>query len=154
MKRQLQWMGVVILAVMAGIQFIRPDRTNPPVDPSLTVQVHLELPSAVDTLLRRSCYDCHSNETRWPWYSNIAPVSWMVTRDVHEGRRILNFSEWGNYKMGKMLSMLERVCDESTFGNMPLPSYLLLHPGAGLSAEEIQLLCEWSEAEMDRLSGH
>ena len=151
MKRR--WLWIALLAVAAGIQLIRPERTNPSVEPGQTLQAQLDLPPDAEAILRRSCYDCHSNETFWPWYSGIAPVSWLIARDVEEGRRSLNFSEWGTYKTGKVLSMLERICDETTFGEMPLSSYLVLHPSARLTAAEVQTLCDWAEQETRRIAG-
>lgn len=86
-----------------------------------------------EALAKRACYDCHSNETVWPWYSNIAPVSWLVQRDVNEGRMIVNFSDWNNYK-GMASDMVREIKD----GAMPPVYYKWLHPEANLSAAEIQ----------------
>ncbi|MBE0557908.1 MAG: heme-binding domain-containing protein, partial [Proteobacteria bacterium] len=117
------------------------------------VQEHPQVPSEIISILRRSCYDCHSNETVWPWYSAVAPASWLVVDDVTEARKRMNFSEWGSYKMGKVLSLLEGMCEEATDGGMPLKPYVLLHPSTGLSELEIKALCGWSEAEAQRLTG-
>ena len=102
----------------------------------------------VSALLRRACYDCHSNETRWPWYSYVAPASWWVARDVELGRRGLNFSEWGTYNPATRLRKLQwinRVAHERT---MPPWSCRVLHPDAGLNEEDLVTLEQWIESEI------
>ncbi len=153
MKKTFRWLMFSLLVLFGAIQLIRPERSNPPVDQSNVAQEHLQIPTEIGAIFKRSCYDCHSNETVWPWYSAVAPASWLVSDDVSEGRRRMNFSEWGSYKMGKVLSILEGICEETTEGGMPLKSYLLLHPSAGLSDLEIKALCDWAEAEKQRLTG-
>jgi hypothetical protein len=152
-KKTLRWLLFAIVVLFGVIQLIRPERTNPPVDQTQIVQGHLQVPTEIASILRRSCYDCHSNETHWPWYSAIAPASWLVTNDVEEGRKHMNFSEWGTYKTGKVLRLLEAMCEEASASGMPLRQYVLLHPGAGLSEVEIKALCDWSTAEAQRLTG-
>src|SRR5580765_2224450 len=85
----------VLLVGFIGIQLVRPDRTNPPVKAADSLQA--KAPAAINALLDRSCRDCHSNETRWPWYTNVAPTSWLVANHVHEGRDHFNYSEWTGY---------------------------------------------------------
>jgi len=143
---------IALVVIIVGIQFIRPDHTNPPVDETMTIQANLQVPDEINTLIRRSCYDCHSNETEWPWYSHVAPVSWLVSDDVAGGRRHMNFSEWGTYKKGKVLSILEGMCEETSEGGMPLPIYLIMHSDAALTPDQINALCDWSEFEANRLA--
>jgi hypothetical protein len=138
--------------IVAGMQFIRPDRTNPPVDAGQTVRASAALPSDVETVLRRSCYDCHSSETRWPWYSAVVPMAWGVASDVNEGRAELNFSQWGRYPARKRIALLEKMCDEVREGKMPLPQYLWLHRDARLSEADWKSVCDWSMAEAERLA--
>jgi hypothetical protein len=110
------------------------DHTNPPLVRELawdSVQT--------EQLARRACYDCHSNETAWPWYSNVAPVSWLLQRHVVEGRAELNFSEWGAGREGEEAEELAEVVLE---GGMPPRSYLLLHPEAILSRAEKEALAQ------------
>jgi hypothetical protein len=152
-KKTFRWLMFALILLFGAIQLIRPERTNPPVDQNLVVQEHLQIPTEIGAILRRSCYDCHSNETVWPWYSAVAPASWLVADDVAEGRKRMNFSEWGSYKMGKVLSVLEGICEETSEGGMPLKQYVLLHPSTGLSELEVKALCDWSEQEMQRLTG-
>ena len=153
MKKTFRWLMFTIVILFVAIQFIRPERSNPPIDRVQVVEEHLQIPTEIGSILRRSCYDCHSSETVWPWYSAVAPASWLVADDVTEGRKRMNFSDWGSYKMGKVLSLLEGMCEETSNGEMPKKPYLLLHPSAGLSELEIKALCDWSEAEMQRLTG-
>ena len=141
--------GVLIVAV--GIQFVRPDRTNPSVDPAKDIVGHPSLPTDVRGVLERSCFDCHSSRTTWPWYSHVAPVSWLVAYDVNEGRKHLNFSEWEGYSAAKQTVKLESVIHEVEEESMPPELYLILHRGAALSPAERERLMEWSEATIDSL---
>jgi len=143
-------LGAVIIA--AGVQFVRPDRSNPPVNAGQTVQATAAVPPGVHAVLRRSCYDCHSSETRWPWYSGIVPMAWAVANHVKEGRTELNFSDWGAYPVRKRVALLEKMCDEVREGGMPLKQYLWLHRDATLSEADWKSVCNWSTDEADRLA--
>jgi hypothetical protein len=149
---RLKRLALGLLVLAAAVQFYRPARTNPPVDPGRTVVAATALPAEVAAILRRSCFDCHSNETRWPWYSAVVPMAWGVANHVAEGRATMNFSEWGAYAPRKRVAMLEKMCDEVREEKMPLPSYLLLHPGARLAEADWQAICDWSMDEADRLA--
>lgn len=138
MKRLTQVvLGVV--AVFAVMQGVRPAQTNPPVTGDVGA------PPEVAGLLRRACYDCHSNETRWPWYAQVAPVSWLVTHHVDEGRRELNFSEWQGYDAQRRAHKLEETEELVREGEMPMKGYLPLHPEARLSDAEKQRLLDWAK---------
>jgi len=139
-------LAVVILAAFAAAQFVPIDRTTPPVDPSRSIEAHLTVPQPVSALMDQSCRDCHSYGTRWPWYVRVAPASWFMAGHVKEAREHLNLSEWGAYDRDEMSEKLGEMCGEVRDGNMPLPSYLLLHPGARLSEAEVELLCGWTES--------
>lgn len=121
--------GLVLFGLIQLVPYGR-DHTNPPVvqEPAWDAQTR--------ALAQRACFDCHSNETVWPWYSNIAPISWLVQRDTDKGRDELNFSEW---EMGE--DEAEDIAEVIQEGEMPLPPYILLHPTARLSeAEKAQLI--------------
>jgi hypothetical protein len=122
-------------AIFLAIQLIPVDRSNPP------VVVDFEAPVEVKSILKRSCYDCHSNEVDWPWYSYVAPVSWLVAYDVKEGREELNFSEWNQYSGDP--EMKEEIVEEVAEGEMPIPIYLAMHPGAAISESELARLKQW-----------
>ncbi len=148
----LKWLALVAIVVLLGLQFVRPARTNPAVDPSQTIQACLQVTPQVAAILDRSCQDCHGNSTRWPWYSNVAPVSWTVVDHVNEGRRNLNLSEWGNYDKRRAQKKLEQMCDEVKDGAMPIESYTWIHRSAKLSPEDVKTICSWTEAEQTRLA--
>jgi hypothetical protein len=129
------------VVIAAGIQFVRPDRTNPPTDPARSLLADPRLPRAAAGVLERSCRDCHSNDTRWPWYSNVAPVSWWVIDHVDHGRSHFNYSQWAAYAPADARRLLEGTCELAREGGMPLPSYLRMHAGARLTADDVATLC-------------
>ena len=118
---------------------------------STSVGASVRLPDLADprvsAVLDRSCGDCHSDHTRWPWYSRAAPVSWILYRDVSKGRAKLNFSQW-QHKPGTANARME-ICDAVTDGEMPLHGYTLLHPDAKLSQEDVELICNWAESNVN-----
>ena len=126
-----------LLILVLAIQLIPADRENPP-----SVETSAA-PPAVEQILRRSCFDCHSYETQWPWYAYIAPASWLVAYDVHEARDHLNFSTWQLYDEDERIDNLEEMWEEIEEGNIPLWYYLPLHPEANLDDRERRLLHEW-----------
>lgn len=154
MKKKLMWTIIGICAVLIIIQFFRPDRTNPPINPAESIEADSTVPASVISILRTSCYDCHSNETVWPWYSNVAPASWLVANDVHEGRRMMNFSVWKTYPLSRKVAKVSGIYDQISKGNMPLSKYLLLHPNARLTPEQRDTLLNWTQDENDRLTGN
>src|SRR5215467_5352793 len=101
----------------------------------------------VGRVLDRACGDCHSEGTRWPWYSRVAPVSWMMARHVDQGKEKLNFTGWSNGR--HTANELEEICDAVSDGSMPLPSYRLIHRNARLSNEDVSLICKWTETATD-----
>ena len=151
MKKILQRTGIALVVIFIGMQFYRPERANPPVDPSKTLYATVPVPEEIRTVFERSCFDCHSNETRWPWYSEIAPAMWVVAADVDEGREHLNLSDFGNYKPLSAVAKLDMICEQLLNGNMPMPNYLTLHPGAAVSKEEVDRVCDWVESVRDSL---
>lgn len=103
--------GAVLLAV--GLQFILVDTRNPATASASSIYAIEAVPPDVRAIFDSSCGNCHSNETRWPWYSHIAPLSWIVAHDVHRGRGLINFSEWGSYSPRKRDQKLEAICDQA-----------------------------------------
>jgi hypothetical protein len=142
LKKRRFWLGLVMILVV--IQFFRPQRDNPATDPLNSIWAAGGLPADVATILERSCADCHSHRTEWPWYSQIAPVSWLVARDVNEGRSHLNFSRWADYEPYRQHTLLEEICEEVEEGEMPLPFYTPLHGDAALSDADRTSLCDWT----------
>ena len=148
----LKWLVVLIGVVLIAIQFVRPARTNPAVDQTQMMQSHLQVPPHVAAILDRSCHDCHSNATRWPWYSNVAPASWFLIDHVNEGRQHLNFSEWGKLDKRRADKRLEEMCEQVQDKLMPIESYTWIHRSAKLSDADIKAICDWTEAEQARLA--
>jgi hypothetical protein len=137
MKHRARRYGLLALIIVAaGIQFIQPERTNPPVDPQMTFESVVKPPPEISAILHRSCYDCHSNSTRWPWYSHVAPVSWLVADDVKEGRQHMNFSEWGRLNKEKAQTKTEDIFNEVHDNEMPLWIYTQMHREARLSQSD------------------
>lgn len=97
----IKWTLIALGLLIIACQLVRPKKTNPPVDSAQTIQVSMRVGSEVSRVLERSCADCHSDRTAWPWYSNVAPASWLVISDVNEGREALNLSWWGLYGGGQ-----------------------------------------------------
>jgi hypothetical protein len=122
-----------------GIQFIPVSRTNPPVESDIAA------PPEVQAILRAACYDCHSNETVWPWYSRVAPVSWLVSSDTAEARGKFNFSTWNRYPAERQAAIKARIIREVGKGDMPPWYYTLKHTGARLDAAQKALLEAWAK---------
>lgn len=150
--RVLRWVLVVVVCGLVIAQFFGPAKSNPPSDPAQAIEAKLQMTPPVAAILDRSCNDCHSNKTRWPWYSYVAPVSWFVIDHVNEGRENINLSEWGKYSQRDVDAMLRQMCREVRAEVMPLSSYTPLHPGSKLSAEDIKTFCDWTNAERARLA--
>ncbi len=144
----LKRIAFVLSAIFVGIQFVRPPRVNPASDPALA----LHAPQNVQAIFDRSCRDCHSNDTQWPWYANVAPVSWWLSNHVRDGRKELSIEQWGSYSTRKKSRKLEEICEQVEEGEMPLPSYTWIHRAAKLSAEDKRVLCEWTKLERRALS--
>ena len=144
MKKKL-WITAV--ALMAVIQFVpaAPPKSNPPGDAARGFEHVMQPPSEVVSILKRACYDCHSNETKWPAYSYVAPVSWLVQKHVADGRRQLNFSEWllPDEKEFTDWNGFEKLCTEVNTGNMPIAGYVKLHPEAALTEPDRKSICGW-----------
>jgi len=129
---------IALAVILIAIQFVPVSKTNPP------VTADLNEPIKVKEIFKRACYNCHSNETVWPWYSNIAPVSWLVADDVKEAREHLNFSEWGNLSRKDKVKMKEEIWEEIEKEEMPLWKYKILHPEAMLTQKDKSLIRDWT----------
>lgn len=136
--------GAVVVLLLAA-QLVRCKRTN------LPVTADIAAPPEVAAVLRRACYDCHSHETVWPWYTRVAPVSWLVAHDVDEGREELNFSIWAAYDRGRKLKTLKESAETTAEGEMPPWYYVLMHPEARLDDGDKELLRAWTAEEGARL---
>jgi hypothetical protein len=145
-RARAKWIVIALIVVLALSQFIKPRETNPPVTPSRSLEAHVQVPPEVQEVLKRSCYDCHSSATVWPWYSHVAPVSWYVARDVNVARGHVNFQDWEaqiNPQEGK--EHLGLICKLVRSGDMPPADYRFMHKGTDLSPAEVNAVCAWSQ---------
>ncbi len=145
MQLLLRRIAFALLVFLIAVQFIPVDHRNPTFDSSKSIDATEKLTPDVQSILRGACANCHSNQTQWPWYSHVAPVSWVIAHDVHDGRRKLNFSEWGSYSADKREQKLEEICEQVTIGDMPDPKYLWLHRSARPTEQQRDAVCRWTE---------
>lgn len=144
---------LVIAVLFIAIQFIRPRRNTDPRPPGKDdFIVHYQPPPAVARTLQNACYDCHSNNTRYPWYAQIQPTAWWLKGHIDEGKEELNFSEFGTYSAKDKGQKLNSISDEVFNRKMPLRSYTWLHADARLSDAQISELSEWVDALHDKIS--
>ena len=139
-RRALLVIGIAVILA----QFVPVDRSTPP------VQGEIEAPPAVRTILRRACYDCHSNATVWPWYGRVAPVSWLLQRDVREGRKEVNFSVFGQYAEKRRQRKWVEIPEQIEKGEMPPWFYTAIHPEARLSEADRAVLIAWARENAAR----
>jgi mono/diheme cytochrome c family protein len=139
-SRRLKHAAIVIVVLFAAAQLVRPDRTNPPTDTGRTIQAQVGTASALAAVLDRSCRDCHSNTTVWPSVAQVAPLSWLMARAVAEGRKAVNFSEWGGYPLAAQRTLLSASCEDVSSGKMPGP-YTLVRPETKLSPQDVETIC-------------
>lgn len=140
--------GWAVLLAAVAMQFIPVRRTNPvPLAPFTS-------PPDVERILHTSCSDCHSSQTRWPWYSRVAPVSWLVAHDVKEGRRNFNLSDWGTYPPAKQARIMNSIADVVAEGEMPPLIYELGHREARLSPADAARLQAWAGVDGDKAPAH
>ena len=138
-------LALIAAGTFLALQLVPLPRTNPPVEGALSA------PPEVQTILDRSCADCHSHATLWPWYAHVAPISWLLVYDVHEGREHMNLSNWQKYSPKRQRNKTREIWEQVEEGEMPLPPYLWLHPNAKLSEAERETLQRWSEVHVREL---
>lgn len=147
-----KYVGVVLVVVLAAAQFVRSERANPPTVASRTIRAQAGTASGLAAVLERSCRDCHSNETVWPGYARIAPVSWLMAYGVREGRRAVNFSDWAAYTPEQQAILLALSCQDASEGKMPGP-YTLIRPETRLSVQDIETICAAARHAEARTAG-
>ena len=143
---------LVIVIGLVAIQFFRPDRNIASQASSSDISGVVRVPDSVKTILENACYDCHSNNTRYPWYANIQPTGWWLAGHIKEARGDLNFSEFGGYEQRRQLGKLEGIAAVVEEDIMPLRSYKLMHKNARLSQDEKNMLIDWTRQSVDNLS--
>lgn len=159
LKQVARIAGILLVIAAAGAQFIRPERPHGELPGDGRMNELVVVPGSVDSLLRRSCYDCHSDETRWPWYAQVAPVSWLITRDVRHGRSNLDFSRWSldPAREPTPQQRFQWMCRDVRRDIMPPHIYLFAHPRARLTEADKDVLCAWADERVSaaqRRDGH
>ncbi|HKI94377.1 MAG TPA: heme-binding domain-containing protein [Gemmatimonadales bacterium] len=146
LRRLARAVGAALVIALVGAQFIRPEHPRGVLPSDGRMNDLVTVPNGVDSLLRRSCYDCHSDETRWPWYSHVAPVSWLVIHDVRHARGDLDFSRWSTDPVREPTpqQQFRWMCQDVRRDIMPPRLYLLMHADARLSEADKDLLCGWT----------
>jgi cytochrome c551/c552 len=139
MKKWIARATMILVVAMVAIQFVPIQRTNPPVESDVQTSGELK------AIFRRACYDCHSNETVWPWYSHIAPISFLIANDVKEGRRELNFSTWDQYNEQRKARKLKEIVEQIEQNKMPQWYYILMHREAKLSESDKEIILKWAK---------
>ena len=148
LKRSLKWIIAVPVILFALLQLTNPSHVNPPVKTDFIAAT--QPPPEVAAMLRSACYDCHSDVTRWPWYSRIAPMSWQIAQDVNEGRQHINLSEWpADADLAR--KKIENMSDEVDDGSMPLAKYTLIHKDARLTEAQRTALTQWLDGQANEL---
>ena len=143
MRKLGKLIAVLFTFIFLGMQFV-PSTTIPKAAPPNAPHLSEVIAPQVGAILDRSCQDCHSSRTTWPWYSHVAPVSWIVSKHVIEGREMLDFSQWALQPPSQDVRML--ICDAVSDGRMPLPEYTVVHRSAKLSKHDVDLVCSWANA--------
>ncbi len=152
MRKLLVRLSWTLLILFVGIQVFRPERSNPAEVQGETIEAkHPFTPQAADAF-GRACTDCHSNRTDWPWYSEVAPVSWFVANHVNHARSHMNVSHWHEYTDSEASRYLDKMCKMIRAHDMPLASYLIMHSEARLTDEEIEAICRWAQQARQALT--
>jgi hypothetical protein len=142
---------LVAMVILIVIQFFHPSRNVSNKQSPSDIAAVYGVPSNVETILKKACNDCHSNNTRYPWYANIQPVAWWLKNHIREGKRELNFNEFGSYRISKQYHKLESMIHEVKEGDMPLGSYTIIHTDARLTDDEKKTLNEWAQSIRDTI---
>jgi hypothetical protein len=149
MNKLMKFVLLPLLVAFGILQFFRGD--YPEVRLENRADIHtsaLPVSAEVSGILRAACYDCHSMETKWPWYSKVAPISWSIIDHIREGREDLNFSEWQNLPKRTQIKLLKEIAEEVEKGDMPHPQYVWMHPEARLSDKQRRLIINWANTRV------
>ena len=150
-RKNITW---AVIGLFLAIQFIRPRRNNDGKVPGAAFVQLYAVPDSLDRILRAACYDCHSNHTSYPWYTNIQPVGWIMAGHVRKGKAKLNFSEFDTYPIRRQISKLKAIANQVNDNEMPLSSYKWLHRNARLSTQEKNWVVSWMKHKADSISNN
>ncbi|MEQ6168216.1 heme-binding domain-containing protein [Ekhidna sp. MALMAid0563] len=154
MKKYIKPALLILLGAFIILQFFRGTPPEVRTDNPNDIIAHEVIDAEVATLLRNACYDCHSMESNYPWYTYITPLSWWIFEHVEHGREELNFSEWASFSMKRKLHKLEEISEETLEGEMPLESYTPVHAEAQLTDEQRQLISDWALGMVEKAKGN
>jgi Haem-binding domain len=152
LKKMIKKIALLLLAALVIIQFFKPDRNISTVASANDITNKYAVPASVQEILKTSCYDCHSNNTVYPWYANIQPVAWWLADHVNEGKKELNFSEFTTYSPKKAHHKLEEVIEQTKEGEMPLQSYTIIHQNTKLNESQKLELATWADGLMKEIA--
>jgi hypothetical protein len=151
-KTVLKVLAVLLVFALVVIQFFGIDKSSPATVQADTIGAAVTVPANVNAILEKSCNDCHTNSTVYPWYANVQPFGWFLKNHIDDGRRHLNLSQFGTYASNRKVKKLEEMCEQVQKREMPLPSYLWIHRDSVLSDADIQTLCSWTEEAKAKFS--
>ena len=149
--RRFKKVLLVLVAVLLIIQFIQPAKNKSTQTTSTDIVKTIGITENAQTILLRACYDCHSNNTNYPWYSSIQPFGWLLANHIKKGKADLNFNEFGSYSLRRQISKLNGIANSVKDGTMPLNSYLIFHKNARLSQEDKAIVIKWATDKKDSL---
>ena len=151
MKKIFKWLGILLAAGLVAIQFMRPPRNTAPENPATDFIEQYHPPADVEGVLRVACYDCHSSNTRYPWYAEVQPVGWWINGHIEVAKKEVNFSDFGSYRVRRKYRKLEEMMKQVDTGEMPLPSYQIIHTDAKLTAAQREAFVDWVGSIRDAL---
>lgn len=143
--------GLAVLLLLIGIQFIQPGRNSSGQVPATDISNTIFIPGDVKSLLQTACNDCHSNNTNYPWYANVQPMGWLLANHIKDGKAALNFSEFGGYSQRRQMSKMKSIASQVKDDEMPLAAYTMLHKNARLTKEQKALIIDWAMETKDSL---
>ena len=143
------WLAVLVVAIVLVIQVIPVERNVSTVTPGQSFEKTEKVPANVAAILKVSCYDCHSNNTRYPWYSELQPGAWFMARHIKKGKEELNLDEFNDYSKRRKKAKIKSIISQIEKEEMPLKSYLLLHPDAGLTPNKKKVLLQFFQSELE-----
>lgn len=149
--RLLKWILVLLAVAVTAVQFIRPEKNISNEAPQTAITQHFPVPQTIQSVLQRSCYDCHSNNTAYPWYAEVQPLGWWLSKHVRDGKKGVNFDEYAGYRLMKQYRRFNDIIEQVQEDKMPLPSYLVVHRYAKLTTEEKDELVRWCTAMRDSM---
>ena len=156
MKKIIKSIALLLFAALIVIQFFRLEKNLSAIDgpEANDISKVYPVPQEVASILEASCYDCHSNNTHYPWYANFQPVAWWLADHIKEGKKEINFSEFASYRIGRQYKKLEEIKKEVEEGEMPLQSYTIIHGDAKLSAAQKEILLQWASTTRDSIKAN